>query len=159
MSYKWTFRAPPKSAGSHSGNAPSGSAQNSTRCLRLFLLPPYPSVTESCSSYLLNSPWILPFPSLSFLSHASLHGHLGYHTPASYPALLLSVLLRSPALSHWPCKDDIQGMPGWLSNRMSAFGSGHDPAVQGSSPASGSPQGACFSLCLCLCLSLCVSHE
>ena len=26
-------------------------------------------------------------------------------------------------------------------------------------PASGSPQGACFSLCLCLFLCLCVSHE
>ena len=34
---------------------------------------------------------------------------------------------------------------------------GIDPRVLGSSPASGSLQGACFSLCLCLCLSLCVS--
>ena len=41
----------------------------------------------------------------------------------------------------------------------SAFGSGRDPRVQGSSPASGSLQGACFSVCLCLCPSLCVSHE
>ena len=31
--------------------------------------------------------------------------------------------------------------------------------VLGSSPASGSPQGAYFSLSLCLCLSLCVSYE
>ena len=31
--------------------------------------------------------------------------------------------------------------------------------VLGSSPPSGSSQGACFSLCLCLCLSPCVSHE
>ena len=38
-------------------------------------------------------------------------------------------------------------------------GSGRDPGVPGSSPTSGSLQGACFSLCLCLCasLSLCVS--
>ena len=51
------------------------------------------------------------------------------------------------------------GAPGWLNGWVSAFGSGHDPWVLGSSPASGSPQGACFSLCLCLCLSLCVSYE
>ena len=51
------------------------------------------------------------------------------------------------------------GMPGWLSGCASAFGSGCDPGVSGSSPASGSLHGACFSLCLCLCLSLCVSHE
>ena len=44
---------------------------------------------------------------------------------------------------------------GWLSGRASTFGSGHDRRVLGSSPASGSPQGASFSLCL----SLCVSHE
>ena len=35
----------------------------------------------------------------------------------------------------------------------------HDPGVPGSSPTSGSLQGACFSLCLCLCISLSVSHE
>ena len=34
-----------------------------------------------------------------------------------------------------------------------------DPGVLGSSPPSGSPQGACFSLCLCLYLSLQVFHE
>ena len=33
------------------------------------------------------------------------------------------------------------------------------PEVLGSSTASDSSQGACFSLCLHLCLSLCVSHE
>ena len=43
------------------------------------------------------------------------------------------------------------GVPGWLSGRASAFGSGRDPGVLGS--ASGSLQGACFSLCLYLCLS------
>ena len=57
-----------------------------------------------------------------------------------------------------PCKKIQHGMPGWLSGWASAFGSGWDPRVLESSPASGSPQGACFSLCLCLC-SLCVSHE
>ena len=39
------------------------------------------------------------------------------------------------------------------------FGSGHDPGALGSSPTSGSPQGACSSFCLCLCLSFCVSHK
>ena len=51
------------------------------------------------------------------------------------------------------------GAPGGLSGRSSAFGSGRDPGVPGSSPTSGSLHGACFSLCLCLCLSLCVSQE
>ena len=47
----------------------------------------------------------------------------------------------------------------WLAQWLStAFGSGHDPRVLGSSPTSPSLQGACFSLCLCLCLSLCISH-
>ena len=40
---------------------------------------------------------------------------------------------------------------------MSAFSPGRDPGVLGSSPASGSLQGACFSLYLGLCLSLCLS--
>ena len=51
------------------------------------------------------------------------------------------------------------GAPGWLSDWASAFGSGCDCRVLGSSSTSGSRQGACFSLCLCLCLSLWVSHE
>ena len=51
------------------------------------------------------------------------------------------------------------GAPGWLSGWVPAFGSGHDPGILGSSPASGSFYGACFSLCLCLRLSLWVSHE
>ena len=48
------------------------------------------------------------------------------------------------------------GAPGWLSGWASTFGSGHDPGVLGSSPTSGSMQGACFylSLCLYLCVSL-----
>ena len=37
------------------------------------------------------------------------------------------------------------------------FGLGPDPGDPGSSPASGSLHGACFSLYLCPCLSLCVS--
>lgn len=40
--------------------------------------------------------------------------------------------------------------PAWLSGRATAFGSGHDPGVPGSSPMSGSLQGTYFSLCLCL---------
>ncbi|CAD7690325.1 unnamed protein product [Nyctereutes procyonoides] len=49
------------------------------------------------------------------------------------------------------------GMPGWLNGWVSAFSSGHDPGVLGSSPALGSLHGARFSLCLCLYLSLCLS--
>ena len=46
----------------------------------------------------------------------------------------------------------------WMAQCLrAAFSSGCDPRVLGSSPASGSPQGTCFSLCLCLCLSLCLS--
>ena len=43
-----------------------------------------------------------------------------------------------------------QGTPGWLSGLASAFSSGCDPGVLGSSFILGSPKGACFSLCLCL---------
>ena len=49
------------------------------------------------------------------------------------------------------------GAPGWFSGWSSAFLSGCDPGVLGSSPTSGSLQGAYFSFCFCLCLSLCVS--
>lgn len=42
-----------------------------------------------------------------------------------------------------------QDASGWLSGWASAFGSGHDPRVQGSSPALGFLWGSCFSLCLC----------
>ena len=53
------------------------------------------------------------------------------------------------------------GIPGWLSGLAPAFGPGPDPGDLGSSPASGSLDGACFSLCPCLCLSLSfdVYHE
>ena len=51
------------------------------------------------------------------------------------------------------------GTPGWLSGWASAFGSGRDPGVLGSSATSGFSPGASFSFCLCICLSLCVSHE
>ena len=50
-------------------------------------------------------------------------------------------------------KDTEKGAPGWLSNWASAFSSGRDPGVLGSSPTSGSLHGACFSLCLCVRLS------
>ena len=56
-------------------------------------------------------------------------------------------------------KSKILGMLQWLNGWASAFGSGHDPRVLGSSPESGYLHGACFSLFLCLCLSLCVSHK
>ena len=51
------------------------------------------------------------------------------------------------------------GEPGLLSGWASAFGTGHDSSVLGSSPALGALQGACFSLCLCLRLPLCVSRK
>ena len=47
--------------------------------------------------------------------------------------------------------------PGGLSGGASAFSSGCDPEVPGSSPTSYSLHGACVSLCLGLCLSLRVS--
>ena len=55
----------------------------------------------------------------------------------------------------------------WVTQRFSAaFSPGCDPGVLGSSPASGSLHGACFSLCcvsaslsLSLSLSLCISHD
>ena len=61
---------------------------------------------------------------------------------------------RGPDVPH--TKSSRCGAPGWLSGCASAFGSGYDPGpgVPGSSPASGSLHGACFSLCLCLSLSL-----
>ena len=50
-------------------------------------------------------------------------------------------------------------MPGWLSGCTSAFGSGCDLEVLGSSPSSGSLWGVCFSLCLRLCLSLSLMNK
>ena len=50
------------------------------------------------------------------------------------------------------------GMPGWLSGWASAFGSGRDPGVLGSSPTSGLPLDTLF-LPLPMSLPLCVSHE
>ena len=50
-------------------------------------------------------------------------------------------------------KIQIWGILGWLSGWASAFSSDCDPRVLGSSPTSGSPQEACFSLCLSLPLS------
>ena len=46
------------------------------------------------------------------------------------------------------------GAPGWLSGWASAFSSGHDLGVLGSSPTSGSSQEASFSVCLSLPLSV-----
>ena len=51
----------------------------------------------------------------------------------------------------------VGGAPGGLSDGESAFGSGCDPRVLGSSPTSGSLHKACFSLFLCLSLSLSLS--
>ena len=76
--------------------------------------------------------------------------------PPPAPALSPSLLLRrSPGDSH-AFKNLGSGMPGWFSGWASAFSSGHDPGVPGSSPPSGSLWGVFFSLCLCLWL-LCLS--
>ena len=47
-------------------------------------------------------------------------------------------------------------MPGWLSGQVSAFGSGHDPTVLGSSPTSGSCREPTFPSA-CVSASFCVS--
>ena len=52
----------------------------------------------------------------------------------------------------------ISGAPGWLRGWASAFGSGCDPGVLGSSSTSGSLWGACFSLCLSLPLSVSLNY-
>ena len=49
--------------------------------------------------------------------------------------------------------------PGGLSQSSICLQSGHDPGVLGSSPASGSLHGACFSLSLGLCLSLSLMNK
>ena len=56
-------------------------------------------------------------------------------------------------------KLDPGDLGGLVVKQASAFGSGHDPGVLGSSPTSGSPQVVClsFHLHLCFCLSLCIS--
>ena len=51
------------------------------------------------------------------------------------------------------------GAPGGLKDWAPAFGPGRDPGVPGSNPASGSPQGACFSLCLGLRLSVSLMNK
>ena len=51
------------------------------------------------------------------------------------------------------------GVPGWFVAEHLPSAQVVIPGVLGSSPTSGSPQGACFFLCLFLCLCLSVSHE
>ena len=58
---------------------------------------------------------------------------------------IIGIEAREKLLEKWAF-----GIPGWLSSLTPAFGLGHGPGVQRSSPASGSLHGACFSLCLCL---------
>ena len=54
--------------------------------------------------------------------------------------------------------DEQVGAPGWLSGWVSAFGSGHDPGVLGSTPISGSLAGRLLlPLPMFLPLSLCFS--
>ena len=63
-------------------------------------------------------------------------------------------LLSLPGAPKCMFLNTIWKAPGWLSGWASAFGSGCDPRVMGSSLTSGSLQGICFSFCLSLCLSL-----
>ena len=62
-----------------------------------------------------------------------------------------------PGSAKAPRETVLSGIPGWLSGLAPAFGPGRDPGVPGSSPTSGSLQGARFSFRLCLCFSL--SHS
>ena len=64
-------------------------------------------------------------------------------------AVHLAIQSRSQEIETW------SRMPRGLIGGAPAFSPGRDAGVLGSSPASGSPQGACFSLCP----SLCISHE
>ena len=73
-----------------------------------------------------------------------------YHNPQSWEYKLHAKVMSL----NWSWET-----PGWLSGWGSAFSSGHDPGVLGSSLTSGSLRGSCFSFCLCLCLSLYVFHE
>ena len=74
--------------------------------------------------------------------------------PSHWAALMITKL----SLLQNPC---LMGIPGWLSGLAPAFGPGCYPGVLGSSPASGSLHGACFSLCLRLpkTFSKCVTSE
>ena len=78
-----------------------------------------------------------------------------------YPSACFHTCISAlpPVASNWPCshtrptpaseiKNIIPGAPRCLCGWASAFSPGRDPRVPGSSPTSGSPQGACFSLCL-----------
>lgn len=91
---KRTFTPPPTLA--HSGNGPVGHPLAQTRTRRgvsgpsfFLLIQPFAKSPSFC---LLSSSRILPF--LSLPPHASLHPHLGSHTPASYLHFLLPILLQ-----------------------------------------------------------------
>ena len=80
------------------------------------------------------------------------------------PSPHITSILKNGLIFYFSCssiflKCLLLGIPGWLSSLAPAFHPGHDPGLSGSSPTSGSLQGACFSLCLCPYLSLCASHE
>ena len=110
--------------------------------------------------------------------------HLGLRLSIRMSAAQLSAAQRRPRVNRYripipltPETRDCAHSPDILKNPvltimsdgsrsylpLHAFGSGHEPGVQGSSPTSGSLRGACFFLCLCLSLScslsLWVSHE
>ena len=79
----------------------------------------------------------IPQTTLSSQTHC-----LNYCILRSNTVSLLTVLYETCFGGAWVAH-------GWVS----AFGSGRDPGVLESSPASGSLWGACFSLSPCLCLS------
>ena len=54
---------------------------------------------------------------------------------------------------------NLLGQPQWHSGLAPPVAQGMILGDPGSSPTTGSPHEACFSLCLCLSLSLCVSQE
>ena len=59
----------------------------------------------------------------------------------------------------WQIKKYTFRSPGWFSGLMSAFGSAHNSGILESSPASGSPQEACFSLYVSASLSVSLMNK
>ena len=76
------------------------------------------------------------------------------HFPSHLPLQTMLTWVRVMVSPHLQIRKLRQGIPGWLSGLAPAFGPGRNPGVLGSSAASGSRHGACFSLCLCLCTPL-----
>ena len=108
---------------------------------------------------------IFMFTNVSFLKNYWLTPTYWMNQPMNkyFPSFSESEEKICPQLRIWSWEVVLKlagpGIPGWLSSLAPAFGPGHDPGVPGSSPASCSGHGACFSLFLCLCLYLYIYHR